>query len=182
MWLTCMYCQGGGHGDCDAKTASHGCQWVILGNCRCGRPTYFARGRPCEGGGKNDEWRAWKVDLGRRLTWPTYLSRGRTCYVFSLFRAWSTTPGGAPATLWGTFRSRSAAVGRDLPRFGALFVPGPPPLAVRLLRFGALFVAGPPRWRFAAVQVRRGGEGPATVRGPFRAWSTAVENCGGGKC
>ena len=56
------------------------------------------------------------------------------------------SPGGAPATFWEAFRSRSAAVGRDLPRFWALFVPGPPPLGVRLLRFGGLFVAGPPRW------------------------------------
>ena len=84
-----------GHVGDSVKTAFHGCQWVILGVCRGGRPMCL---------------------------------------------------GGVPATLWGTFRSRSTAVGRDLPRFGALFAPGPPPLAVCLLRFGAFFVAGPPRW------------------------------------
>ena len=77
MWPTCMFSEGVGHVGGSVKTASHECQWVILGVCRGGRPAYL---------------------------------------------------GGVPATIWGAFRSRSAAVGRDLPRFGALFVPGSPPV------------------------------------------------------
>ena len=69
-----------------------------------------------------------------------------TCHGFQPFSCLVHHPRGCACYASGVFRSRSTAVGRDLPRFSALFVPGPPPLGVRLLHFGGLFVAGPPRW------------------------------------
>ena len=111
-WPTCMYSQGGGHGDSDVKAAFHRCQWVILGNCRCGRPAAPRGGRPCGWRRENGIPRVSVGDFRQLSTWPTYVSWGYACYVFRLFR------------------SRSAAVEGDLPRFSILFAPDPPPQGV----------------------------------------------------
>ena len=98
------------------------------GTCHSFQPFSCLIRRPCTfPGGAPDGW-------------------GCSCYVLGPFSCLVHHPWRCACYVLGVFRGRSAAVGRDLPRFGALFVPGPPPLGVRLLHFGVLFVAGPPRW------------------------------------
>ena len=53
---------------------------------------------------------------------------GCACYVLGCFSCLVHRRWGCACYVLGVFRSRSTAVGRDLARFGALFVPGPPPV------------------------------------------------------